>query len=255
MSLILDALEQAEHERQAQQALEPGGTLPALAAARHSGAPSARFGWLWWAAGGAACALAGLLAWQRWGTATPTPMAQQTQPGTARLPALPGAAPTLPATALFAPQPPVLARAATAAGAATPAAQPAVGPTPAPSAETASVPAPVQTNAPATSPVAATAATSAAIAPTALPPPPATAAAPAPPLPLASELPPQARARLPNLTITGHTYSDNPTLRTLMIDGRMLVEGQTLAPGLRLERIERHQAVFNQGGTRFGVGY
>lgn len=63
------------------------------------------------------------------------------------------------------------------------------------------------------------------------------------------------RARLPSLTITGHTYSDNPTLRTLMVDGRMLVEGQMLSPGLRLERIERHQAIFKQGGTRFSMGY
>jgi general secretion pathway protein B len=63
------------------------------------------------------------------------------------------------------------------------------------------------------------------------------------------------RAGLPPLQITGHTYSDNPTLRMLMIDGHMVVEGQALAPGLRLERIGPHQAIFNHRGTRFSVGY
>ena len=49
--------------------------------------------------------------------------------------------------------------------------------------------------------------------------------------------------------------SDNPALRMLMVDGRMLVEGQAVSPGLRLERIGPHQAVFNHRGTRFSVDY
>lgn len=84
------------------------------------------------------------------------------------------------------------------------------------------------------------------------------AAAPAPmaaEVPAIGELPAETQAALPGLTITGHTYSDNPTLRSLMIDGRMFVEGQALAPGLRLERIGPHRAVFNLRGTRFGVDY
>ena len=74
-------------------------------------------------------------------------------------------------------------------------------------------------------------------------------------VPAIGELPAETQAALPGLTITGHTYSDNPTLRSLMIDGRMFVEGQALAPGLRLERIGPHRAVFNLRGTRFGVDY
>ena len=69
------------------------------------------------------------------------------------------------------------------------------------------------------------------------------------------QLPAEVRARLPGLNITGHTYSDNPTLRTLMIDGRMFVEGQAVQPGLRVERIDPHRAVFNHQGTRFAVDY
>jgi general secretion pathway protein B len=74
-------------------------------------------------------------------------------------------------------------------------------------------------------------------------------------LPALGDLPAQTRAGLPSLVVSGHTYSDNPTLRSLMIDGRMFVEGQALAPGLRLERIGPHRAVFNLRGMRFGVDY
>ena len=85
--------------------------------------------------------------------------------------------------------------------------------------------------------------------------PPATPATTEAQVPSATELPSEVRARLPGLNITGHTYSDNPTLRTLMIDGRMFVEGQAVQPGLRVERIGPHRAVFNHQGTRFGVDY
>lgn len=76
-----------------------------------------------------------------------------------------------------------------------------------------------------------------------------------PGIPALAELSAQDRAGIPALNITGHTYSDNPTLRTLMVDGRMFVEGQALQPGLRLERIEPHRAVFNHRGTRFAMDY
>jgi len=74
-------------------------------------------------------------------------------------------------------------------------------------------------------------------------------------IPALADLPAQDRAGIPALNITGHTYSDNPTLRTLMVDGRMFVEGQALQPGLRLERIEPHRAVFTHRGTRFAMDY
>jgi general secretion pathway protein B len=83
--------------------------------------------------------------------------------------------------------------------------------------------------------------------------PPAQASAVLPPG--ADELPADVRSRLPSVQITGHTYSDNPTLRMLMIDGHMVVEGQSVAPGLRLERIGPHQAIFNHRGTRYSVPY
>jgi general secretion pathway protein B len=76
-----------------------------------------------------------------------------------------------------------------------------------------------------------------------------------PPVPGTTDLPAETRARLPSVQISGHTYSDHAALRTLMIDGRMVMEGQAVSPGLRVERIGPHQAVFSHRGTRFSVDY
>lgn len=228
MSLILDALQQAEHERGRDRAPELFGPTVGAAAPRTASPPPSR--WPWALAAMAVLTAAGTLAWAFW----PHPPATHPMAAAATHPAAP---PLTTDAALFNPAPaaPAPVNAAT---------------MPAASAATAEQPAP-----PATAPVPlAPVATRAASVPAA--PIPATA-----PLnaeaqaPTASDLPPEVRARLPGLNITGHTYSDNPTLRTLMIDGRMFVEGQALQPGLRLERIGPHRAVFNHQGTRFAVDY
>lgn len=57
------------------------------------------------------------------------------------------------------------------------------------------------------------------------------------------------------MLITGHTHSDHPTLRMFMLGGHQMVTGPAIAPGLRRERIDPHQAIFNHRGTRFSMGY
>ncbi len=232
MSLILDALQQAEQERGRDRAPELFGTaLGAAAPQRVSPTPSRG---PWALAGVAVLVAAGALAWSFW--PRPPATARAPQPAT---PAVQAPEPT--GAALF--EPPLAAPAAAAAGAA---------PTPPASAVTALPPLPAVAPAAAIRPVPLPVPPAAASGGSMPPAPRATADTPPPPT---TDLPADVRARLPVLHITGHTYSDNPTLRTLMIDGRMFVEGQTVHPGLRIERIGPHQAVFNHQGTRFAVDY
>lgn len=223
MSLILDALQQAEHERGRDRAPDLFGPTVGTAAPLRDSPPPPR--WPWALAAVAVLTAAGTLAWTFW----PRPSATSPATSTATPPVAP---PLATEAALFNPPP----------AAPTPAALPAASATPVAAAQ----PTAQATSAPVV--------TSAVSAPTAPVPATATLNADAQ-TPAASDLPPEVRARLPGLNITGHTYSDNPTLRTLMIDGRMFVEGQALQPGLRLERIGPHRAVFNHQGTRFGVEY
>jgi general secretion pathway protein B len=97
--------------------------------------------------------------------------------------------------------------------------------------------------------------------PTATPPAPAPAAAIATREPAAgpvrsfSELSPEARAQLPVVNVSGSTYSKNPALRMLIINGKVMQEGQEIAPGLKLETIGQRNAVLNHNGLRYSIGY
>jgi len=75
----------------------------------------------------------------------------------------------------------------------------------------------------------------------------------------ASVAPPAALPRppvgAPALTISGATYSDNPAHRMLIVNGKVVQEGQEAAPGVRLEAIGPRSAIFNQGGTRFNINH
>ena len=46
------------------------------------------------------------------------------------------------------------------------------------------------------------------------------------------------REQLPTLQLAGVTYSSNPVYRMVIVNGQVLHEGDTAAPGLVLERIE-----------------
>ena len=122
-----------------------------------------------------------------------------------------------------------------------PTAVPASAPVPAP------VPAPAQ--APAKPAVPSPAASPTPAAPSA---PAATATAPAASnLPLLSELPADLRSQLPKMAITGAVYSKDPAQRLLLINNQVFTQGGNVAPGLDLQEIQPHNAIFNFQGTRF----
>lgn len=66
-----------------------------------------------------------------------------------------------------------------------------------------------------------------------------------------SALPASIRKQLPPLTVAVHAYSDTPQERLVSINGRMLREGDTLAPDLRLEQITPEGMIFTFRGYRF----
>jgi general secretion pathway protein B len=91
-------------------------------------------------------------------------------------------------------------------------------------------------------------ASAAAPAPVASAPAPVVVAAPAPappaprPVPLA-QLSPEQRNALPPLVLSGSIWSDNAASRFVMINGQVVREGDTAAPGVVLERIQPKSAV------------
>ena len=64
-----------------------------------------------------------------------------------------------------------------------------------------------------------------------------------------------ARAALPDIQVSGSSYSANREHRMLIANGQVVKEGQELSPGLTLEVIGPRSAVFNHRGTRFNVNY
>jgi general secretion pathway protein B len=73
--------------------------------------------------------------------------------------------------------------------------------------------------------------------------------------PAQSELPPDIRRQLPNLAIGGSMYSENPTSRMLIVNGQLVHEGDTLAPGLSLEQIKLKSAILRFKGHRYEISY
>lgn len=74
-------------------------------------------------------------------------------------------------------------------------------------------------------------------------------------VPSFAELSPETRARLPAVNVSGSTYSKNPTLRMLIVNGKVVQEGDEIGPGLALETIEPRSAVLNHQGLRYRIGY
>lgn len=74
-------------------------------------------------------------------------------------------------------------------------------------------------------------------------------------LPRVVDLPPPARAGLPPLQVSGTTYAENAALHMLIVDGKVVQEGQDIAPGLRVESIGPRSAVLNHQGRRLRLTY
>jgi len=68
-------------------------------------------------------------------------------------------------------------------------------------------------------------------------------------------LPPSIRSALPPLKIAAHVWSEEPSLRLLSVDGRMLHEGGEAAPGVVLREITSTGAVFESQGQGQGQGW
>lgn len=69
-----------------------------------------------------------------------------------------------------------------------------------------------------------------------------------------SDLPPAIQQSIPRMSIAVHAYSPKLQDRVVMINGRMMREGQDLTPGLRLEQITPDGMIFSFGGYRFRRG-
>ena len=243
MSYILEALKKSQAERQL-------GELPSIHAPQvqlHGGAAAhgARRGPVWLALGGVCLAVAAaLLLWQPWqaGAAAPaSSLAPAPAVAAVSAPAvLAQAVPApLPAPVAAAPAPVVPPASAPPAGSAAPvhharpvAEPPQESPGQAPPAAAAPVPAAA---------------------------PPVTAPAPAPAaeeaVPAMRDLPEPIQRQIPAVAIGGYIYSKNPADRLLLIDKVLRHEGEELAPGLVLEKLQPKGAIFSFKGYRYRVPY
>ncbi len=70
-----------------------------------------------------------------------------------------------------------------------------------------------------------------------------------------AELSPEVRAQLPAVNVSGATYSKDAAVRMLIVNGKVVQEGQEIAPGLKLETIGQRSAVRNHQGLRYSIGY
>ncbi|WP_058048878.1 general secretion pathway protein GspB [Janthinobacterium sp. Ant5-2-1] len=224
MSYILEALKKSQAERQL-------GELPSIHAPQvqlHDGAASgaARRTPVWLALGGVAVAVAvasALLLWQSWQAAATAP----------------AVAPAVLAQAVPAPMPAVV--------------PPAV-PVPAPVAVAvppAAIAAPVHHARPVPEPKQ----ESPVPAPAPAVPVPAPAAAAEETVPGMRDLPEPIQRQIPPVAIGGYIYSKNPADRLLLIDKVLRHEGEELAPGLVLEKLQPKAAIFSFKGYRYRVPY
>ncbi len=68
-----------------------------------------------------------------------------------------------------------------------------------------------------------------------------------------AELPPDVRAGLPPLAISGAVYSPTPSARMVFINGQVLREGDAVVNGVVLERIGASASVLSVRGTKFEI--
>lgn len=68
------------------------------------------------------------------------------------------------------------------------------------------------------------------------------------------QLPLSVRGNLPPLHVSGHAYSPEPASRVVRINEKILQEGETLTPGLKVEEITSEGTVFSYRGYRFRIG-
>ncbi len=67
------------------------------------------------------------------------------------------------------------------------------------------------------------------------------------------QLPSAIRKELPDISIKGHIYSDNPSSRIVNINGVIMHEGDTFTAGLKVEKITVSGVIFDYRGLRFRI--
>ncbi|HJU70311.1 MAG TPA: general secretion pathway protein GspB [Paucimonas sp.] len=83
-------------------------------------------------------------------------------------------------------------------------------------------------------------------------------AAPEPAVPTApplQALPEQIRKEIPPIVISGYIYSSNRADRTMLINQRLMREGERIAPDFQLEKMTMDGAIFNYKGYRYQMPY
>lgn len=83
----------------------------------------------------------------------------------------------------------------------------------------------------------------------------AAARPPEPPVPTLRELPEQVQREIPSFRIGGYIYSGNRADRSVLVNNRLLREGEEIAPGLLLEQMMPNGMVLSYRGHRFRAGY
>lgn len=74
-------------------------------------------------------------------------------------------------------------------------------------------------------------------------------------IPGLNQLPAATRSEIPSLAVGGYLYSGNPSDRTILLNNKLLHEGDSIAPNLVLESLAPKSAVLSYKGTRFQITY
>lgn len=72
---------------------------------------------------------------------------------------------------------------------------------------------------------------------------------------LLRDLPEPIRRSIPSISVGGYIYSSNPAARSMLLNNRLVREGDQFASGLTLEKMMPKEAVLNYQGQRFRVPY
>lgn len=72
-------------------------------------------------------------------------------------------------------------------------------------------------------------------------------------LPLLEDLPPALQAEIPHLKFAGHTYSKKPSQRIIIINGKILREGDMIVPGTFLKEITWEGVTIKSNSVHFRV--
>jgi len=74
-------------------------------------------------------------------------------------------------------------------------------------------------------------------------------------LPTLRELPEAIQREVPRVTFGGYIYAKNPADSLLLVDKSLRREGEEVAAGLVLEKLQSKSAIMNYRGTRYRVPY